>query len=239
VEVQENKNFINKIKELLFNDAIFLGVITAIGYCLAYTYELSTKGYYLLPNYFVSIDLTKIIGSSILVFLGIAIVILFMAQVESILSKIKYREWILFILFICSVIFRGYFPSKLMWMVIILIVIFLFYSKFTWHSPILKKAQIFVNLTTVLLIGVFISAGMGDYFARTKDSYLIINNPDPMVVIDTYKDYFIIAPVDLKNKTISPKFQLIEIKPDEKKPLILQSLKTGPLKVDEQPYTNK
>lgn len=90
------------------------------------------------------------------------------------------------------------------------------------------------------IVGYFILLAFmtGSFFAINKSDYLVLNgiNNQQYVVINTYEDQFIIAPVNLKKKLITPKFQFIEMKSEENKKVELNLMHTGKLEVKE--YAN-
>jgi hypothetical protein len=58
-----------------------------------------------------------------------------------------------------------------------------------------------------------------------------------MVVLDNYKDYLIIAPLDFNKKTITPAFQFIKQKEDADQYLSFKLIETGKLKVKDPDKT--
>ena len=74
---------------------------------------------------------------------------------------------------------------------------------------------------------------LGSKVAAEKEDYLIMEstNDQNFVVINTYKDKFIIAPVNLEKKEITPKFQFIDMKSDKDNKVEFTLVNTGKLKV--------
>jgi hypothetical protein len=54
---------------------------------------------------------------------------------------------------------------------------------------------------------------LGNFCASIKEEYMVIKqNKELFVVVTTYKDNLVIAPLDIKTETITPEFKLIEMK---------------------------
>ncbi|SFT04198.1 hypothetical protein [Marininema halotolerans] len=91
-----------------------------------------------------------------------------------------------------------------------------------------------IKITIIIfLIGSFIS-NMGYRDSQDKNYYRFIQLKDEkeknlFVILGSYKDSFIVAPVNLINKRITPSFQLVDI--DTKKQLKIYTKHVGKLKV--------
>ncbi|KRE70773.1 hypothetical protein [Paenibacillus sp. Soil750] len=99
--------------------------------------------------------------------------------------------------------------------------------------------MIVVAISTLSFLPLF--SDLGKREAEREDTYLIATlDGQQKVLIGTYMDSMIIAPVDVASKEITPKFQFIKQKDDDvSKILAFESVKTGPLKVREPRSVNE
>ncbi|MFE5430609.1 hypothetical protein [Peribacillus simplex] len=106
------------------------------------------------------------------------------------------------------------------------LIIFLFVTIY-WRLDKKLPPRLTISLC-ILLVGGF-SIMLGSFSAAEKDSYLIMDSEidQNFVVINTFQDKFIIAPVDLHKKEIIPRFQFIDMNSKEEYELV----HTGKLKV--------
>jgi hypothetical protein len=87
-----------------------------------------------------------------------------------------------------------------------------------------KMAVLIMTIIAIFVSGT-LAGSLGRANASKETNYMIIKEPSPYVVIDQNGGNLIIAPIDLKAKTITPKYQIIESKSDMKNPLIIESMK--------------
>lgn len=103
-----------------------------------------------------------------------------------------------------------------------------------------EEVKQLTKITVILVVficTVSASSTFGTYMASHKDNYYILyqkdlkNKQESYAVITNYSEKFVIAPVDLKKKIITPKFQFIEMKSEQDKKVELNLIHTGKLKV--------
>lgn len=100
---------------------------------------------------------------------------------------------------------------------------------------VMINSKIYIYPSVILLL-----IALGDAFlyggmrGESTTEYLILNQgeKDSFVVLRTYQEQLIIAPVDLKKKIITPEYQLIEMKSDKENKIKLKVVHTGKLKVE-------
>ncbi|SMP13511.1 hypothetical protein SAMN06265361_102462 [Laceyella tengchongensis] len=90
-------------------------------------------------------------------------------------------------------------------------------------DPRLFWFRIYFTSGVVSLLMVVPLAIMFSGYTVTKTSwhYVIEQNKETKVVLDTYKDYYITAPVNIKRKTFKPEFELIPMHKDDKDPPVI------------------
>lgn len=66
---------------------------------------------------------------------------------------------------------------------------------------------------------------LGDYWASNQENYFLIDGSKQMLVIGTYKNNFIAAEVNLKNKEIYPVYKIIKTKNLEMEIIVIKDLK--------------
>ena len=74
-----------------------------------------------------------------------------------------------------------------------------------------RKFRSFYMLFFYLAITLYLTYFAGMSSAYRKTSYLMINTSPEMVVLKVYNDRLIVAPIDKKNKVISPEFTFINL----------------------------
>ncbi|WHX59889.1 hypothetical protein [Peribacillus frigoritolerans] len=63
------------------------------------------------------------------------------------------------------------------------------------------------------LIALAIATLGGSFFASNKEEYFVLKqNKELFIVVTPYKDNLVIAPLDIETDTMTPKFQVIEMK---------------------------
>lgn len=98
-----------------------------------------------------------------------------------------------------------------------------------------NKRALIMGLVAISIITSNLASIIGYGKASKEENYLIIKEPTPYVVIDNDKDNLIIAPIDLKTQTVTPKYQIIEPKSDMENPLVFEAMRfDGGLKVKDR-----
>lgn len=228
------KNLIQKIKDS--DIGVWLSVAAVVGYGIYYIYGTSFNQYYGLPKNFLELKMENL--AFVIVLVVFAIGFLFVIPEYSRLifetfpflsvrkKKIKtFFENLSLIFFLIPLgmyLFGLLKPIELIPFLILIVVV----VKFDIPSP-----KLAIGLCILIVGGWIIMYGSNS--AAEKEDYLIMEstNDQNFVVINTYKDKFIIAPVNLEKKEITPKFQFIEIKSDIDDKVEFSLVHTGKLKV--------
>lgn len=74
---------------------------------------------------------------------------------------------------------------------------------------------------------------LGTSKAEKKKEYLVTNGKQPLVLLHTYKDHFILAPIDFESKEIIPKFKFVKQGDDVLKVSTFELMSIGPLKISD------
>jgi len=69
---------------------------------------------------------------------------------------------------------------------------------------------------------------LGGYWASQQESYFLITDPKPMIVVGTYKNNFITAEVNLSNREIYPSYKIMKAKNLEAEMIQVKGLKVRP-----------
>ncbi|MFD6441635.1 hypothetical protein ACFWDG_17910 [Peribacillus sp. NPDC060186] len=228
------------IKQKLFNSdvGVWLGVVSVVCYASYYIYATSFNQYYGLPSNLVEF---KIENVAVLITYGLFIISILFVIPESyrracrlIFNKFPYLNTrkkdsikliVLFIaLFICTILVFPLFGFEITRLLILGIFLVLLSNK-------KQSASKWIMMLCIYSVG--LSIMFGTYSAAEKEDYLIMisTNNKNYVVIKPFQDKFIIAPVNMKTKEITPKFQFIEIKSDKDNKVEFTLVHTGKLKV--------
>jgi len=111
----------------------------------------------------------------------------------------------------------------------------------TLRSILLKlksKFVIFKFVTLSIFLLVLIPYYLGFCFSYFSTYHYVIKGPSDSVVLTTYKDNFIVAPVNFREKTITPELSFVPIKFDKDIKMKVRSVRTGLLQVKE-PFSIK
>ncbi|GAB1799080.1 hypothetical protein [Priestia megaterium] len=105
-----------------------------------------------------------------------------------------------------------------------------------------KSTSIFNNMSILILMAltallICLATFLGSFFASHKEQYMVVKEKKELfVVVTTYKDNLVIAPLDIKKETIKPKFKAIEMKDADETEVI--NFKNG-IKVDKLKSSNE
>jgi hypothetical protein len=220
-------------KEKLFdkNDiALFIAPITALCYGLTYIKKLGTYIYYGIPPALIDLNINSLTVGILSFSPFLIVIIYFFYRMIRKIKKYKPQEKKItkkknkvvdLILFITSIALYGiihyfyqrsfgnitylFFVNGLL-LAIGIISIYVFY----------KKKNYFLTLIVGILYSSFLSFTLGIGGGALNISYTIIqvNNQD-YVLLETYKEHYIIAPVDLNSKVISRKITLKSFSDDD------------------------
>ncbi|WP_284036567.1 hypothetical protein [Neobacillus sp. 114] len=201
--------------------SLVIGPLTAITYGFTYMYYWAYNRHYKLPADFVEININRlsetlllIIGIAVIILMAIGLNILFFKMADRLKedsSLFKKRVGTLLmhlplphISLFCLLLLGGFiFNSGRVLNAIIPIGIFLVLFYF-------KK---YITAVVTLLAGmIVITYSLGTANAAGQFEHLLIKDgKETLVVVNTYDDNYIAAPVDLKRKLITPEFEFIEM----------------------------
>lgn len=252
---------------LNFSDmTIYISLITALGYFIAYSYKKGYRSYYGLNEVLINqIDLSSVllsitfIFSTLIVFLGLYnnFKILFFGY-ENIFLKVFERK--LFVLFFVYLGVNFLYNNRKFLLytsiILLILIIIVYFSPIISHRNIegyrnklknslkekendsksimdkilniirndLKAAFMLLVILFFTCISVSTVLGISDA-KKQKDYYILKNKNKTYVVIDSYSDKFIIAPINLKTNIIEKKFLIIEGKSTLKDPTVFEKIK--------------
>jgi len=241
-------NFL-KEKLLTADFAIWLTLSTAIFYGIYYAYTWYYLEYYHLGRQFIDFSLQGIANIVCI----IVLVVTFFGLIISVLMEPKFSKLQDFIRKNIKFI---YVPVLCICLILLLFTLLKYgFKASVTLSSVLGIVAIppaiwivrdefkkLTKLTVILLVficTVVASLTFGTYMASHKENYYILyqkneqneKNKQAYAVITNYNQQFVIAPVNLKKKIITPSFQFIEMKSKEDKKIEINLMHTGKLKV--------
>lgn len=193
-------------KFLKIDAAIVIVILTAISYGMTYSFLRGQITYYRLPGMFVDLNIntmTQILFFSISG--GVLLYVLFYLicyGLPFVLGK--------FIKFIVSLL--KFIPSKSIQKLV---------GKMSGENlNDIEKTKVSISIDKllhiyliILLMAIAAFGRLGNASAAGKDEYMVIHqDKDLFVVVTSYKDSMIMAPLNLKKESITPKFKAIEMK---------------------------
>lgn len=228
-----------RILGLSITDAtLYLAVLTALAYMWAYFRELGNKNFYNLPDYFIEMNTSTVVKAFGETWSYIAVIV-FIFWVFNLFINAKKFWGIAISILSFYVVLEGLFvdttlKNLLYWLIASLLGIQIF------KNQIAKK--LYIALLVVLFMGY--SYLIGNFQGKIETEYIVIDQPRvvsndtsrnqlPFIVLDSYGQYFIVAPYDDKSKEIIPHFELIEQKYVAQKPFLMKYKKLGRLTVRE------
>ncbi len=223
------------ITNVNLTDAFYVGVITALGYIWSYFREFGYKSFYHIPNMFIEIEISTVFKSFGESWVYIILWLVIFCFFEYVKKTKYYMKAALTTAFIC---------------VSVLIFILLFRSSSSVSTLLVLTVQYIAVIILLAFVGarfprilvilgfavwLFISGYyIGVNHAANKSEYLMFESSGlRYVILDTYKGFFIVAPITDRNEII-PAFELIEQKSDKAAPLSLTIVTTGPLTVKQR-----
>lgn len=181
-----------------------------------------------MPSIFVKVSSEKLIYGSLVTLLSSGLIFVIIGPVSRFFHRSKLGRWLVLIFVIVLSFF--WYQEKIT-TGIALILFFLLVFAVTYPQP-KEKMSFFIKIylmIVLLLLVVFVPREIGKYESSRQDEYLVIMEKTPLIVIDTYGENVIVAPVDLKKGLITTKFKIMELKEINKE---LELKKTGRLKTD-------
>ncbi|MFD1608417.1 hypothetical protein [Oceanobacillus luteolus] len=253
---------------------IIIGMLTALGYVVAYSYQKGFLSYFGVDEVFISeMPLSNIIISITAVSLILIFLIGAYNNLESIFKEFPVGNnpiWLMFRkatlpLFIVTVFWLGFIEEWKLYLFLLSIIIlyyfvypvFLYWEVKGYKNKIMmryeeleetgfNKKNISLNLkynpsfkvflvVVIFFVSYFSANLIGLSQAKNKDEFLIYktNDNEYFVVIANVGDRFITSPINLPNKEISKKYQVIDQKSNVQTPLIFEKVKIeGGIKVN-------
>ncbi|NEW03272.1 hypothetical protein GYH73_021205 [Bacillus megaterium] len=237
-------------KDKIFNSdfAIWFSLAAALGYALYYVQSLYFNAYYKIPTPYIELKIQNLaqgifyIGMMGCIFLFIYYISEIIIQTVPFLNKTEKRlELSQRLLLPCFFIVIGMiskydfnYPLKNLLSEFPMFPTFLIAFIVTNTRKTIFTAPIIV---LIIYLSIQWAGETGMNNAMNKETYLILEEKhQTYAVLNNYDNQFIIAPVDLKRKIITPEFQFIEMKSDKDNKVELKRINTGKLKVKE--YAN-
>lgn len=207
--------------------AVWIAPFPIIGYAISFSYEYGVSMFYKYPISFISLEPTLIAKNSLYVLI-ISIVSVLITGIfhtvigdeEIIVGNRKYRiSFLGIITMFNSLIIAGLFlwriPNARDLMIFGIPIAILITILYMIYRSVKKKVYILRGIF-ILLIAVLILPGVLGYSeSASKTSYHVIEGKNKnYIVLNFVKDKMLIAPVDLKSRTVTPAYSLIEAKTD-------------------------
>jgi hypothetical protein len=224
----KEKNDLNSLSK--FSEWAFVAApLTAISYGAAYLYKVGYFKYYFIPTFFIDLTFNSLtnaimtIAPIIICFLILLFKVIHDNKKKKMesdnlikvnIKRLIFQSVLVLIVnvfyFLCIYLYIKYIGYAALIFVAIGIIIAIFIFIIFW----LYRKNRFKDLIFWTLIFFLISAyasGIGE--AANKNYHVLIEQDNTTyVVLETYKEYYIVAPVDIKKKKIIPKYKLVEMK---------------------------
>jgi hypothetical protein len=218
------------IKKMPFSDGILLGGVTGLGYFAAYLSDVSYKEYYGLPSLYADVSLNSVI----LAVSSIVFVILVLAMFLQRPYAMRYGKFVLPVILPFSIglllgLKLDYKLKQSIWEIFFFFIVYVLLTALLLFCA-LRQNWLLAGLTMVMIV-ISVSRASGYIIASNQTEYLVTQGPSPYVVVDTYKDGFVLMPVDLHRHVILPEFRFIDKAEQMKDSLQFRQIKTGPLMV--------
>lgn len=232
------KNIKQKINDS--DIGVWLSVVSVVCFGSYYIYATSFNQYYGLPNNLVELTIENV--AAVIVF-GVFIMSIFFVIPESyrqgcrlIFEKFpslnsRKKKFIKVLVLLIALIIATILVLPILGLEITQLIIGVLFIAIFMSNDKQSPRKWIIVLCIYLVVGLFVMFGSNS--AADKEDYLILNstNDQNYVVIKTFQDKFIIAPVNLQKKEITPKFQFIEIMSDKDNKVEFTLVHTGKLKV--------
>ncbi|MRG28870.1 hypothetical protein [Laceyella tengchongensis] len=243
---------------------LLIGGFIISWYVITFCYQVGFKNYLVIPLYYMDFSLFTLLkpGLNLLIVLFYLIILFVWFFTKD--RLMKYVFWIVFPFFAVITNFDITGKSTLFLFIVPLCLATILIRRANRLGRYDKKAEelqespvsIALFIIIVLVFACVSSMSNGLIVARNQERFYIIDDHKEIkVVLDTYKDYYITAPVNIKKKTFKPEFELIPIYKDDKEPpvqvvkdskelnqaekqeekIVLKYMEIGPLRPD-NPY---
>ncbi|MFC4077030.1 hypothetical protein [Salinithrix halophila] len=215
-------------------EGFLLAGLTGLGYFAAYLSEIGYKSYFKIPSMFIEISINSVILAVCLL-----IFMLLIAYLSISMTGFQRYGKIIFALLIpagVAVIIGmklGFtFQGDRLWP---------YFLAFTAHALLLflffhfaqKRTRASTSTAVVLLLVLVVSVAVtsGHIIAKNQSYFLVSDGPNPLVVVDTYKDALIVAPFNPETGTIKPSYHFLHLESGMNEKLKFKMKAVGPLKV--------
>lgn len=236
------KHFLNPLDKV--DPTLFLFLMTGLTYYVSCLYKGSFQGYYGLPMQFAIFDLKSLsfILSSFftLLFFSYLYYLCFIGLLYfNTTVRINLSLWIItplatFHLYSYLINRINADSDLLLLRVSLMIVITIFFLVLLLNFFGKNFAMKIVTLGVIMLISTFYSLYLGEYEAKYKTSYLTTKiDHISYILIDTYNQQGIFAPISKNNNEVKPQFLFLELTSKDNNKLNLKLKNIGPLKVTE------
>jgi hypothetical protein len=213
-------------------EGLLLGVITGLGYFSAYLSEVGYKAYFHLPSMYADISVnTLILSVSIIVLICLLGILSLQVPWIHQYGRFVFPLLIPLSLWFVTSVKMGFFfdwehPYK--WWGLCLFNVAAIGVLF----ECLHRRRLLAGALVLVVLVVITARISGELVAENQQWYLVAKRPQPVVVVDTYKDALIVAPINLQKRTIQPRYQLIDSKGEPDRALSFQPMRVGPLRVE-------
>jgi TRAP-type uncharacterized transport system fused permease subunit len=217
--------------------ALFLAPITALCYGLVYTLELGKYNYYGIPTSLIELDLNSLTSGILTLFPMLLIIFFFIYHLffkiksnktndlEEDVKK-KSSKWslvrdiatLVVLIYICGFIYGLYIKyfGNITYLIFILVMIFLVFIIFMIRFY--KKENYTNTLITGILFFIIFSFSLGYIAPALNTHHVVIQVKNQnYILLENYKENFILSPVDLKTKTLKRELILKNIADDDYK----------------------
>lgn len=229
---------IPSIKEMFtrlpLSEGMAIGGVTGLGYFSAYLSDASYKAYFGLPTLYADVNLNVMILS----IFSLVMVIWIIAMTVFYPALRKFGPFIFPLLI--PLIAAALLALKLEFRIAnslgsILSTFFVFIlATGSLMVFVYFRKWLLASLFFIILV-IFTSRFSGEFIASNQTEFLVAQGPTPYVIVDIYKDSFIMMPVDLKNRTLLPEYRFVDQKSEMGQALKLQKMEIGPLKLKTEP----
>ncbi|MDA8353319.1 MAG: hypothetical protein M0Z65_09090 [Firmicutes bacterium] len=215
-------------------EGVFLAGITGLGYFSSYLSDLGYKTHFGIPSMFVEIHLTSVV-------LSICVIIFTLFIAALCITIPQFRKYgphlfaVLIPLMIAVIVGmklnfslnREYFLTVVFLFLFHAVLLFIFFH-------LAQKQKRITNLIAVVLLAlmmVSVSYSSGSMIAKNREHFLVSNQGQPLVVVDTYKDSLVVAPLERENSRIRPAYRFVHLESDLNGKLSFSRQEVGPLTI--------
>ncbi|MGE7595626.1 hypothetical protein ACQKMY_20930 [Peribacillus frigoritolerans] len=235
-------NYFIPFFEARWDSTLLIVILTLYAYLGASTYDFFCKLFYGIPSDLMTgIDLSSFISPlgnlllRLLVICVLTILLLFFChEFNKVNKKLRLFKAICccftgLVIFLFHTISNDMQMGIICGIMIITLIIILFQSLINCKSVLLLRCLILGFIAIVLIIEALTLACIDSF---SKEQFLIVNiNGEKLALVDNYgDDKAIFAPIDIEKNTITARFQILDIKSNEKEKLELYLVKTGKIK---------